>query len=324
MTVMCIAERLLDDAELLQAIDVHVIPVLNPDGYVYSWQGDRYWRKNTRGGYGVDLNRNWGYAWGGAGASPNPSDENYHGDGPFSEPETQIVRDWMVAHPDLVAHIDFHSYAELVIYPWGYGYEAAPDEPQLSSLAGAIANAASATHGHGFQPIQGADFYPAAGAVDDWAYGEEGLMSFTIELRGNDFVIAPSNIVPSCEESLAGTMELAAWTAEHSDVVDPPDGGTGTSGDDGGAGTIGGDDGGTPPGSEGGEADDGEAGSDGGADDDDGSHGGPGAVDPWLPPGYGMTAGPGSCACTTGSGGAPVFVLVLLLATRRRSLHGTK
>jgi hypothetical protein len=324
MTVMCIADHLLSDSDLLETIDVYVIPVLNPDGYVYSWQGDRYWRKNTRGGYGVDLNRNFGYEWGGAGASPNPSDENYHGDGPFSEPETQILRDFVDERPELVAHIDFHSYAELVIYPWGYGYESAPDEPQLSSLASAMAGALNAAHGHAFQPIQGADFYPAAGAVDDWAYGDAGMMAFTIELRGNDFVIAPSNIVPSCEESLAGTLELAAWTAEQSDVVEPPDGGS-TSGDGGGGSTNGDDGGGPPAESDGDEAGVGNEASDGGGDGEDGGgNGDPGEADPWLPAGYGMGPAAGSCACRSGEPEHAGWVFFLWLVWRRRTGNGER
>ena len=318
MTVMCIADRLLADVDLLETIDVYVIPVLNPDGYVWSWEGDRYWRKNTRGGYGVDLNRNWGYEWGGEGASPNPSDENYHGDGPFSEPETQIARDFIVAHSELVAHIDFHSYAELVIYPWGYGYEPAPDEPQLASLADSMATALNATHGHAFQPIQGADFYPAAGAVDDWAYGSAGMMAFTIELRGNDFVIAPSNIVPSCEESLAATLELAAWTAEQSDVVEPEGGSTsgageGESGDGGGE-----TEGGEPPAGEDDEGGGSEGAEGGEVEDDDGS--GPlGTTDPWLPAGYGMHPEAGACACSSRSRGEAWVILLLIGLGRTRA-----
>jgi hypothetical protein len=320
MTVMCVTDRLLEHhADLLETIDVVVVPVLNPDGYVYSWEGDRYWRKNTRDGHGVDLNRNFGWEWGGEGASPNPSDENYRGEGPFSEPETLILRDFVEDHPELVAHIDFHSYAEVVIYPWGYGYEPAPDEAQLSSLAGAMADALSSAHGHPFQPLQGADFYPAAGAVDDWAYGAQGLMAFTIELRGNDFVIAPSNILPSCEESLAGTLELAAWTAEQSDVVVPPEGGSTSEGGDASTGD------GSPQGSGDddpiGSSSDDDSGATPGEDDDDDTQ--PSAVDPWLPAGYGMSPTEGSCACTSG-GDAPRFLLLLLVALRRRRAHGTK
>ena len=225
MTVSCIADRLVtgygNDAvvtELLDVTDVYIIPVMNPDGYVRSWQGERYWRKNTRNGHGVDLNRNWGYEWGGQGASSDPSAEDYRGSSAFSEPETQIVRDFVEDHDDLVAHVDFHSYAELIIYPWGYGFDAPPDEAQLQALAGGMRDAIAGVHGRAYQPIQGADFYPASGAVDDWAYGAAGLMSFTIELRGQDFVIAPSQILPTCDENYAAVLDLLAWTAEQSDA----------------------------------------------------------------------------------------------------------
>jgi len=86
MTVMCIAEAMIEGyesdpaiTEVLDSLELFIVPVLNPDGYVYTWQADRYWRKNRRGDYGVDLNRNWDHAWGGQGASNYPYDENFRG-----------------------------------------------------------------------------------------------------------------------------------------------------------------------------------------------------------------------------------------------------
>ncbi|MCH9681716.1 MAG: M14 family metallocarboxypeptidase [Deltaproteobacteria bacterium] len=328
MTVMCIAETLVNDygadsdtTSLLDALDLVIVPVLNPDGYVYSWQAERYWRKNRRGGYGVDLNRNWDYQWGGQGASNNPNDENFHGEGPLSEPESQALASYIEGFDHAVAHLDFHSYSELILYPWGYQFGAAPDEGMLSMLAGQMSSAIQGTHRHYSSPIQGSDLYPAAGVVDDWSYGVHDMMSFTVELRGNDFVIPPSEIVPTCEENLAAVMVLAQWASEQADPVPTSgddDGGASDDGldagddddasADGGAGDMGGD----GIASDGGDEGPGGTAADGGA----GGDGQPGA----LPPGFGGEGLPaGGCACTQGRQPMPPWWLMLgLLGLRRR------
>lgn len=310
---MCMADQLIRDygtddqiTELLRTIDVYVVPMQNPDGYAYSWQGERYWRKNRRDGVGVDLNRNWGYEWGGEGASPNPGDENYRGTGPFSEPETQAVSQYMEGLPALVSHIDFHAYAEIIIYPWGYGYAPAPDADTLSMIASNMASAISTVHGRNYQPLQGANFYPAAGAVDDWAYGELGMMSFTIELRGNDFVIAPSQIVPSCEENVAAMLDLGQWSAQFSEVDPAPGETTGaseTDGDD--AGTSG------EPGGTSGPQGSGAGGSSDSSSSDGGGSSGADTVAA-LPENYGDEEG-AACACRTESRTTPAWFLGLFV-----------
>lgn len=345
MTTTCIADRFVRDygtdphvTELVDALDIYVIPIINPDGYVHSWQSDRYWRKNRREGYGVDLNRNWGHGWGGQGASTNPYDETYRGAGPFSEPETQVVRDFMAARPELVAHIDFHSYAELIIYPWGCCYESAPDEMELSSIAQNLSGAMQGVHGRYYQPIQGADFYPAAGAVDDWSYGEQDLRAFTIELRGNDFVISPSAIEPTCEESFAAVLELADWAMQFSEVDPGPETGTGgpdpghTSGPGGHtSGPMPPDPGpttGAPPGGPGDLGTTGAVAESGGIAEGSEDDGGGGLPDPGaLPPGFGERSEAG-CGCSARAGSGGFFWLVGLwmvsLRTRARLGQGTQ
>ena len=133
MTGMFLADRLVESADtdprvhaLLSRAEIFVIPVVNPDGYFFTWSdsANRLWRKNRRnngdGTFGVDNNRNWGYEWGGAGASTQTSSETYRGTGPFSEPETAAMRDFFNARPNIVSNIDFHSYSQLVLSPWAY------------------------------------------------------------------------------------------------------------------------------------------------------------------------------------------------------------
>jgi hypothetical protein len=109
--------------------EVYVVPVMNPDGYIYnsdSGGSSSNWRKNRnntspRTGPGVDLNRNYGYKWGydNNGSSPTPSSETYRGPSRFSEPETQVVRDFEAAHK-FRTELDFHTYGQYNLYPYGY------------------------------------------------------------------------------------------------------------------------------------------------------------------------------------------------------------
>src|SRR5690606_7279803 len=128
---MYIADRLVRDygtdpamTSMLDAYEVIIVPITNPDGYVYTWTNDRLWRKNRRpnanGSFGVDNNRNWGFGWGGPGASTQPGSETYRGTGPFSEPETQVLRDFITDNPRIVMTLDIHSFSQLILSPWGF------------------------------------------------------------------------------------------------------------------------------------------------------------------------------------------------------------
>jgi predicted deacylase len=169
-------------AAALSQLQIVIVPVVNPDGYAFTWTDQRYWRKNRRDGVGVDVNRNFGHGWGGEGASATPEDENYAGAAAFSEPESRAVRDYVLAHPELVGHLDLHSFGELILYPWGDVYEAAPDDLQLAATANAAA-AAMSMNGREYTALQGVNLYPASGNVVDWTYGEADLHAFTFELR---------------------------------------------------------------------------------------------------------------------------------------------
>lgn len=215
---------------LLDDVAVVVVPVVNPDGYAYSWDEDRLWRKNRRDEHGVDLNRNWAVAWGGEGSSPDPESGNYRGTAAFSEPETDAMRAFVESEGALVALLDVHSYGQLVLWPWGFavGVEA-EDDALFESMSVGIADVMTAPYDRFYEPMQGADFYPAAGNVADWAYGEHGLYAIGLELRpGGDeeagFLLSEAHIVPTGEELLAGILELAEASIEL---------GPGSPGDDG-------------------------------------------------------------------------------------------
>lgn len=217
MVTTCIADRLVSDAQLdpavsdlLERTTVWVAPVVNPDGYVYSWESDRYWRKNRRGKHGVDLNRNWSVGFGGRGSSSNKRSQIYRGPHAFSEPETRALRDLILREP-VVAHIDFHSFGQLILYPWSHTKKPAPDLERLASLGSVMATAIAGTHGQVYRPMAAQDLYTAGGTALDWSYGERSALGYTIELRpsgGNGFVLPPEQIVPTCDEGYAAVLSM--------------------------------------------------------------------------------------------------------------------
>jgi carboxypeptidase T len=181
------------DAEITELVNernIWVIPVVNPDGLNYSQTEYKMWRKNRRrnpgGSYGVDPNRNYGYQWGTGGASPSPDSDTYRGPAAFSEPEIQAVRDLGIRE-GFVSAISFHSYSELVLWPWGYTYDPAPDEDALALHGTKMAAFV------GYKPQQSSDLYPTSGDFDDWFYGDQGTLAYTFEL-GRQFVPPESQI----------------------------------------------------------------------------------------------------------------------------------
>jgi hypothetical protein len=164
---------------------IWVVTCVNPDGYYYCHDQSHDWRKNRRpvpGGIGIDLNRNyagssngdaWG-AWGSVGPasiSNNPSSELYCGPSPFSEAETQAIRD-MFLENDIHASISWHTHGQLVLWPWAYSYDQAPDYNYLMQVAQDIASEITKQSGSGtYLPQQGAHLYPTTGDTTDWVYG---------------------------------------------------------------------------------------------------------------------------------------------------------
>jgi murein tripeptide amidase MpaA len=215
MTATCVADRLArgSDAATRDFLDrntIWIVPVANPDGYTYSWTDNRYWRKNRHGTYGVDLNRNFSVAWGESGSSKNERAETYRGTAPFSEPESAALRDF-ATHERIAAHVDFHSYGQLVLYPWNHTKTPPADRDRLAAIGDRVASAIYAQHQSRYRLQTGADLYPAAGTATDWAYGTLGALSYTIELRpkgGSGFVLPPEQIKPTCDEGLAAVLAL--------------------------------------------------------------------------------------------------------------------
>ncbi len=179
------------DARVKKAVDgaqIYILPLLNPDGLEFSIQTYRMWRKNraVNGAFswGVDLNRNYGYAWGydNVGSSPSINSAVYRGPAPFSEPETMAVRAFLTANPPSAA-LNFHNHSQKILYAWGYTAEPTADDAEMEKIAREMSELIFQVNGRVYTYGAGAvAIYPTNGDTDDWIYGTFGAFSFTVEL----------------------------------------------------------------------------------------------------------------------------------------------
>lgn len=174
---------------LLDARDIWIIPMVNPDGVEFDISTTKYkwWRKNRRdngdGTFGVDLNRNYGYRWGTGGSDTDTNSEVYMGKAPFSEPESQAIRDFVSSKVNTKVLLSFHTFSELILYPWGSTHDPIGnnrDRQVFEKMARTMAQ------WNKYTPQQSSDLYIASGDTTDWAYGERGIFAFTFELSPKD------------------------------------------------------------------------------------------------------------------------------------------
>lgn len=206
---------------LVDNTQMYFMPCVNPDGYVYNEtirpNGGGLWRKNRRvnddGSIGVDLNRNYGFNWGfdNSGSSPNPSSETYRGTAGFSEPETQATSALANAHNFRIA-LNYHTYGNLLIYPWGYNDQITPDHPTFSALTEVMTRENNFFAGTGEETVG----YQVNGDSDDWMYGEDdtkpSIFSMTPEVGSNNFAFWPPQ---SAIDELNKSCMLQNLTAAH-------------------------------------------------------------------------------------------------------------
>jgi hypothetical protein len=212
-----LAEYLSDapiEASLVASRDVWVIPVVNPDGYQYTFEVERLWRKNRAlnadGTYGVDLNRNYPAFWGldDLGSSPTPSTETYRGSAAGSEPEVQAVIAFHAAHPPAVA-LSYHSYSDALLYPYGHrAGPLAPDLEEFVSLAGSPLVSAVTDHlpesaRAAYYPGSAWQLYPVNGEYSEWAYRAHGTLAMTVELTAGCCIAGASYAFEFPDDSAA-------------------------------------------------------------------------------------------------------------------------
>ncbi|KAH8271020.1 hypothetical protein KR018_000176 [Drosophila ironensis] len=207
--------------------DWYIVPVLNVDGFVYTHEKDRMWRKTRQPSenstcIGVDPNRNYNVRWmENEGASSNPCDWSYGGPRPLSEPEIQAMTDLVGGLKDKInVFLAFHCYSQVLLSPYGHtSEEFPPNYEDLMAVAKSYADAVERLpYGTIYQYGSVAGLlYPATGASIDFSYDEGIEISYTVEFRDTGhygFILPPVHIIPNSEEALAGIMALLDKTEE--------------------------------------------------------------------------------------------------------------
>ncbi|MBC6457501.1 M14 family metallopeptidase [Actinomadura sp. HBU206391] len=180
---------------LVNTREIWILPDLNPDGGEYDIATGSYrsWRKNRQpnsgsSNVGTDLNRNWAYNWGCCGGSSgSTSSETYRGRAGESAPEVRVVADFVRSRvvggrQQIKAGIDFHTYSELVLWPYGYTYsDTATGLTQDDRNAHATLGQNMAST-NGYTPEQSSDLYITDGSINDWLWGAHKIFSYTFEM----------------------------------------------------------------------------------------------------------------------------------------------
>ncbi|XP_040857848.1 carboxypeptidase A4, partial [Ochotona curzoniae] len=209
---------------ILEKMDIFLLPVANPDGYVYTQTRNRMWRKTRSLNpgslcVGTDPNRNWNASFAGQGTSANPCSEVYHGPHANSEVEVKSVVDFIQNHGNFKCFIDLHSYSQLLMYPYGYTITKAPDAEELDEVARRAAKALASLSGTEYQVGPTCTtVYPASGSSIDWAYDNGIKYAFTFELRDTGhygFLLPANQIIPTAEETWLGLRSIMAHVRDH-------------------------------------------------------------------------------------------------------------
>ncbi|KAI2621850.1 hypothetical protein GGS21DRAFT_547874 [Xylaria nigripes] len=198
--------------KVLDGYDFYVLPVVNPDGFVYSQTTDRLWRKNRQTrtnttAIGTDINRNWAVGWGdvGGGASSDPSDETFGGFAPHDTPETAALAAYVGKLRDLHGiklYVDWHSYSQVILLSYGYTCDEFPSNiDEQVELAKSISEAIAKPYNTTFEYGPGCVvLYQSNGNGRDYLTDVgKAQYGWGIELRDTKygFVLPPDQILPS-------------------------------------------------------------------------------------------------------------------------------
>lgn len=180
---------------LVDSREIWIVFMVNPDGVEYDVATGSYrsWRKNRQPNagssyVGTDLNRNWGYRWGCCGGSSgSTSSDTYRGTAAFSAPETRALADFVLSRKvngvqQIRSHIDFHTYSELILWPYGYTYADTDTGLTQDDRDAHAALGREMAASNGYAPQQASDLYVTDGGIDDWLWGAEKIFTYTFEM----------------------------------------------------------------------------------------------------------------------------------------------
>ncbi|XP_017027011.1 zinc carboxypeptidase [Drosophila kikkawai] len=222
---------------LSEEYDWIVVPMVNPDGFVYTHEVERLWRKNRRPNghmnttgacYGIDMNRNFDYHWGGAGWNiDEPCDHWFGGEEPNTEVEILSLQDFVSSFDDgyIRSYMAFHAYGQYVLLPYGHSNtEFPPNYEQMQRIAAAFSDAAAEVYGSTFTyGASGLLNYVVSGAAKDWAYGVKNIpFTCTVELRdkGTFGFFLPSNQITEVGIEVTAGLKALVNKAQEEGIFD--------------------------------------------------------------------------------------------------------
>ncbi|KAJ6648921.1 Zinc carboxypeptidase A 1 [Pseudolycoriella hygida] len=206
--------------DLARNINWYIVPIFNVDGFVYSHNVNRLWRKtrfpHAHICYGTDGNRNFGFQWNTIGASSNPCSETFAGPNAWSEPETVHLADYLRGiSSEIKIYLSFHSYGQYFLFPYGHTGEHVGNYEELYAVANKTVEAIAVRYGTAYRYGPSSTvLYETSGTSVDWAYNEFGIrLAYTFEFRdrGNyGFVLPADQIIPNGLEIKDGIVAMVA------------------------------------------------------------------------------------------------------------------
>ncbi len=180
--------------QIVNTREIWIIPMLNPDGAEYDildgtfhkWRKDRFDNPDALA-TGIDLNRNFGFMWGGKGSAGKPASAQYRGQFPFQAPEAAVLRNFMLSRriggqQQIKAVFNWHSYGQFIMWPYGYTKEDVPSTMTVDDHETFMALAKHMASLNGYKAHQGSDSYIYSGDFPAWAYGDQRTFAFTLEM----------------------------------------------------------------------------------------------------------------------------------------------
>jgi extracellular matrix protein 14 len=231
---------------MLEDFDFVIIPTLNPDGYVYTWETDRLWRKNRqqtsiRFCQGMDLDHSFGFHWDGSSTAGNPCSESYAGEKPFEAVEAKQLADWARNETDnngveFIGLMDLHSYSQQILYPYSFSCsDLAPGLEDLEELGYGLQKAIRHANGHVYEVLPACEgnavvatssekksYLPQmenrGGSGLDWFYHEMRVRwAYQLKLRDRGtygFLLPKEHIIPTGKEMVDAIMYFGEFLQE--------------------------------------------------------------------------------------------------------------